>query len=334
MIEVRGVTKRYGTTVAVNDLTFNVRPGQVTGFLGPNGSGKSTTMRMIMGLDRPDSGQVRVGGMPYRDLPWPLREVGALLEAKAIHPGRSAVNHLWALAQTNSIPRSRVFEVLELVGLSEVARRRAGKFSLGMGQRLGIAAALLGDPGILLFDEPINGLDPEGIRWVRNLLRGLAAEGRTVFVSSHLMSEMALTADELVVIGKGSLIAEMPVKEFISQSSRQFVRVRSPQIGVLAAALAGTAATFAAEQDGALAIRGIGASQVGELALAHGVVLHELSTQSGSLEEAFMALTADSVEFHGGPPPGAPGGPPLDVGQGPPYGTGAPYPSAAAPSGR
>ena len=218
MIEVTGITKRYGDTLAVDDLSFEVRPGQITGFLGPNGSGKSTTMRMIMGLDNPDAGQAKVNGIAFEGLGWPLREVGALLEAKAIHPGRSARNHLWMLAQTNDIPRSRVDEVLEIVGLSGVADKRPGTFSLGMGQRLGIAGALLGDPSVLLFDEPINGLDPEGIRWVRNLLKGLGKEGRTVFVSSHLMSEMALTADHLVVIGRGRLIAEMPVDEFIAQA--------------------------------------------------------------------------------------------------------------------
>src|SRR5580700_1802547 len=230
MIKVTGITKRYGETLAVDDLSFDVKPGQITGFLGPNGSGKSTTMRMIMGLDRPDAGQTTVNGVTYGELGWPLREVGALLEARAIHPGRSAQNHLLALAQTNDIPCSRVDEVLDVVGLTKVAHKRAGTFSLGMGQRLGIASALLGDPSVLLFDEPINGLDPEGIRWVRNLLKGLGREGRTVFVSSHLMSEMALTADHLVVIGRGRLIAEMPVDEFIAQSSQQFVRIRTPQL--------------------------------------------------------------------------------------------------------
>ncbi|HWD25015.1 MAG TPA: ATP-binding cassette domain-containing protein, partial [Acidimicrobiales bacterium] len=228
MIEATGLTKRYGDKLAVDDLNFQVRPGIVTGFLGPNGSGKSTTMRMAMGLDMPASGDVTINGRHYHDLPWPLREVGALLEAKAIHPGRSAFAHLWMLAQTNDIPRSRVEEVIEIVGLSSVARRRAGKFSLGMGQRLGIAAALLGDPEVLLFDEPVNGLDPDGIRWVRTLLKSLAREGRTVFVSSHMMSEMALTAEDVIVIGKGRLIAQMSVEELIAQSSQRFVRVRSP----------------------------------------------------------------------------------------------------------
>jgi ABC-2 type transport system ATP-binding protein len=298
LIEARGLTKHYGDTTAVSDLSFDVRPGLVTGFLGPNGSGKSTTMRMIMGLDRPDAGQVTVNGRVYRDLPWPLREVGALLEARAIHPGRSAFDHLWALAQTNGIPRSRVAAVLDQVGLSAVAHKRAGTFSLGMGQRLGIAGALLGDPGVLLFDEPVNGLDPEGIRWVRHLLRGLAAEGRTVFVSSHLMSEMALTADRLVVIGRGRLIAEMPVAEFIACNSRQFVRVRTAKVTELTDALADAGAHVADDDDGAMCVSGMCAAEIGELAASVGVTLHELSPQMASLEDAFMELTRDSVEFH------------------------------------
>src|SRR5580658_8291280 len=237
MIEAHQLTKRYGDKLAVDQLSFTVRPGVVTGFLGPNGAGKSTTMRMIMGLDAPNAGDVTVNGRHYHDLPWPLHEVGALLEAKAIHPGRSARAHLRMLAETNRIPLRRVDEVLEIVGLTAVAGQRAGKFSLGMGQRLGIAAALLGDPEVVLFDEPVNGLDPDGIRWVRNLLKRLAREGRTVFVSSHLMSEMALTADDVVVIGRGRLIAETSVGELTSQSSRNFVRVRSPEIARLRAAL-------------------------------------------------------------------------------------------------
>ncbi|HEX4218320.1 MAG TPA: ABC transporter ATP-binding protein [Acidimicrobiales bacterium] len=308
MIEARGLIKRYGKTTAVNDLTFEVRPGQVTGFLGPNGSGKSTTMRMIMGLDAPDAGTVRINGRPYSDLARPLREVGALLEAKAFHPGRSAAHHLTALAQTNAIPTSRVDEVIDLVGLHNVAHRRAGKFSLGMGQRLGMASALLGDPGVLLFDEPINGLDPEGIRWVRNLLKGLAAEGRTVFVSSHLMSEMALTADHLVVIGRGAMIAEMPVAAFIAQSSQHFVRVRAPHLAALVPVLHGAGATVTTDDDGALSVVGLEASVIGDLAGANQLVLHELSPQSASLEEAFMELTHDSVEYRGDaqPPPREP----------------------------
>ncbi len=299
VIEVNGVTKRYKEKVAVDDLSFEVRPGQVTGFLGPNGSGKSTTMRMIMGLDAPDAGSATVNGRTYRNLPIPLREVGALLEAKAIHPGRSAYNHLWYLAQSNDIPRSRIDAVLEMVGLTEVAGKRAGKFSLGMGQRLGIAGALLGDPEVLLFDEPINGLDPEGILWVRNLLKRLASEGRTVFVSSHLMSEMALTADHLVVIGRGHLISTGSVSEFIAQSTSQFVRVRSPRSGELRQLLMADEVEVIDEDDGALSVSGMSASDIGEIAGASGIYLHELSPQMASLEDAFMELTRDSVEYHG-----------------------------------
>jgi len=284
----------------VDDLSFDVKPGQVTGFLGPNGSGKSTTMRMIMGLDRPDAGQTTVNGVTYGRLGWPLREVGALLEARAIHPGRSAQNHLLALAQTNDIPRSRVDEVLDVVGLTSVAHKRAGTFSLGMGQRLGIASALLGDPSVLLFDEPINGLDPEGIRWVRNLLKGLGREGRTVFVSSHLMSEMALTADHLVVIGRGRLIAEMPVADFIAQSSQQFVRVRTVQPNEFREAMQSNGATVAQEEDGALSVVGLNAEEIGDIAFDRRLPLHELSPQLASLEEAFMELTQDSVDYRPG----------------------------------
>jgi ABC-2 type transport system ATP-binding protein len=299
MIEVNGISKSYGGTLAVDNLSFEVKPGQITGFLGPNGAGKSTTMRMIMGLDRPDAGEAKVNGIPYGRLGWPLREVGALLEANAIHPGRSARNHLWSLAQTNDIPPSRVDEVLEMVGLTSVAHKRAGTFSLGMGQRLGIAAALLGDPSVLLFDEPINGLDPEGIRWVRNLLKGLGREGRTVFVSSHLMSEMALTADHLVVIGRGRLIAEMPVAEFIAQSSQQFVRVRTQQPDEFQAAMRSHGATVVLEEDGAVSVAGISAQEIGDIAFDQRLALHELSPQLASLEEAFMELTQDSVEYRG-----------------------------------
>jgi ABC-2 type transport system ATP-binding protein len=299
VIEVNGVTKRYKDTVAVDDLSFEVKPGQVTGFLGPNGSGKSTTMRMIMGLDAPDAGSARLNGRTYGNLPVPLREVGALLEAKAIHPGRTAYNHLWYLAQSNDIPRSRIDSVLEMVGLTEVAKKRAGKFSLGMGQRLGIAGALLGDPEVLLFDEPINGLDPEGILWVRNLLKSLASEGRTVFVSSHLMSEMALTADHLVVIGRGHLISTGTVTEFIAESTSQFVRVRSPRSGELARLLMAEYVQVTNEDDGSLSVNGMSADRIGELAGASGIYLHELSTQMASLEDAFMELTRDSVEYHG-----------------------------------
>jgi ABC-2 type transport system ATP-binding protein len=300
MIEAHQLTKRYGDKLAVDQLSFSVRPGVVTGFLGPNGAGKSTTMRMIMGLDAPSGGNVTVNGRPYHDLPWPLHEVGALLEAKAIHPGRSARAHLQMLAEVNHISRTRVSEVLEIVGLTSVAGRRAGKFSLGMGQRLGIAAALLGDPEVLLFDEPVNGLDPDGIRWVRNLLRGLAREGRTVFVSSHLMSEMALTADEVIIIGKGRLITQVPTEDLLAQSSQRFVRVRSPEMAVLQATLDYEGAVTTIEDDGSLTVRGLDEVAIGELAATIPVVLHELAPQSASLEEAYMELTEDSVEFHGG----------------------------------
>jgi ABC-2 type transport system ATP-binding protein len=299
VIEAQGLTKHYGNKVAVDQLSFNVRPGVVTGFLGPNGSGKSTTMRMIMGLDAPSAGNVTVNGRHYRDLSWPLHEVGALLEAKAIHPGRSARKHLLMLAQANRIPGRRVDEVLEMVGLSDVGRQRAGKFSLGMGQRLGIAAALLGDPEVLLFDEPINGLDPDGIRWVRTFLRSLAKEGRTVFVSSHLMSEMALTADEVVIIGKGRLIVQVSVEELLAQSSRRFVRVVSPDVNPLRVALESDGATTSVEDDGSLSVRGKDHKEIGELAAQLSVVLYELTPQSESLEEAFMELTETSIEYHG-----------------------------------
>jgi ABC-2 type transport system ATP-binding protein len=302
MIEAKALTKHYGEKVAVDQLSFTVRPGVVTGFLGPNGSGKSTTMRMIMGLDAPTTGDVTVKGLHYRDLPWPLHEVGALLEAKAIHPGRSARAHLQMLAESSRIPRSRIDEVLNLVGLTGVAGQRAGKFSLGMGQRLGIAAALLGDPEVLLFDEPVNGLDPDGIRWVRNLLKGLAREGRTVFVSSHLMSEMALTADEIIIIGRGRLISQIPIDELLAQSSQRFIRVRSPEIAKLKSALESNGATTVIEEDGSLSVRGVDEVAIGELAASIPVVLHELAPQSASLEEAFMELTEDSVEYHGAPP--------------------------------
>lgn len=298
VIEARGLTKRFGTVLAVDGLSFDVHPGRVTGFLGPNGSGKSTTMRMIMGLDAPDEGSVKVLDRHYHDLPWPLREVGGLLEARGIHPGRPARSHLMALAQSNSISAKRVDEVLELVGLGAVARKRAGKFSLGMSQRLGIAAALLGDPPVLLFDEPVNGLDPEGIRWVRTLCKSLAAEGRTVFISSHLMSEMALTADDLVVIGRGRLIVQTSMSEFLARSSRQSVRVRTPATETLAEAVRAQGGIVLAEPDGSISITGMSAPDIGDLAAALGVALHELSPIS-SLEDAFMELTDESVEFRG-----------------------------------
>ncbi|SCG71268.1 ABC-2 type transport system ATP-binding protein [Micromonospora echinaurantiaca] len=297
VIEVRNLSKRYGGTVAVDGLTFTVRPGQVTGFLGPNGAGKSTTMRMMLDLERPSGGQVLINGSRYRLLPGPLRQVGALLEAGAVHPGRSAYHHLLWLAQSNRIPTARVREVLELVGLADVARKRVKGFSLGMGQRLGIAAALLGDPPVLLFDEPVNGLDPEGVRWIRNLMKGLAAEGRTVFVSSHLMSEMALTAERLIVIGRGRLLADTTVGGFIEAYAHSYVRIRTPEPERMRDAL--TAAGIGVRQaaDGALETHGAQAPEIGELAAAHGLTVHEVSTQSATLEEAFMRLTEDTVEY-------------------------------------
>jgi ABC-2 type transport system ATP-binding protein len=300
VIEARGLTKDYGKKRAVEGLTFDVQPGIVTGFLGPNGSGKSTTMRLILGLDRPSSGTVTVNGKLYRDHAAPLHEVGALLEARSVHTGRSAYNHLLALAQTHGIPRRRVDDLIEMVGLADVAKKRVGQFSLGMGQRLGIASALLGDPHTLLLDEPVNGLDPEGIHWIRTLLRGLAAEGRTVFVSSHLMSEMSLTADHLIVIGRGHLIADLSVEEFVRRASKQLVRVRTPQPSELRAAVSGPEVVVTEDGDGVLDVSGLTAAQVGEAAAAAGVVLHELTPQQASLEEAFMELTREDVEFQAG----------------------------------
>jgi ABC-2 type transport system ATP-binding protein len=296
MIEVRELSKRFGSTVAVDRLSFSVRPGSVTGFLGPNGSGKSTTMRMILGLDRPSGGSTTVNGRPYGEIRRPLHEVGALLDAKAMHGGRSAYHHLLCVAQSNGIPPRRVGEVLDLVGLRAVARKRARTFSLGMDQRLGIATALLGDPEVLLFDEPINGLDPEGILWIRTLLRGLAGEGRTVFVSSHLMSEMALTADHLVVIGRGRLIADSSTADLIARSSQGFVHVRTPDADGLSSVLRAAGAAVHAEA-GSLRVTGLDCAAVGELAALHRVVLHELSPRAASLEEAFMELTKDTVDF-------------------------------------
>jgi len=301
MIEARHLVKRYGSTVAVDDLSFSIRPGLVTGFLGPNGAGKTTTMRMILGLDAPTQGSVTVAGRSYRDLPAPMREVGALLDAKALHGGRRARDHLLCLAHSNGIPRSRVDEVLRTAGLEGVARHRAKGFSLGMSQRLGIASALLGDPAVLILDEPVNGLDPDGIVWVRTLLRALAAEGRTVLVSSHLMSEMALTADHLLVIGKGRLIADTSADEFTRSSSRQSVHVRSPQAAELAARCRQAGATVAGPDAGAgpgvIEITGMDSAEVGRLAAAHGIALSELTPLRASLEEAFMELTQDSVEY-------------------------------------
>ncbi|MGW2554776.1 ATP-binding cassette domain-containing protein [Streptomyces sp. NPDC001635] len=298
MIELEGLTKRYDEKLAVNNLTFTVRPGVVTGFLGPNGAGKSTTMRMVLGLDHPTSGDVRIDGKRYDQIEDPLRYIGALLDAKAVHGGRSAFNHLLCLAQSNGIPAVRVHEVLDTVGLTGVARKKAKGFSLGMGQRLGIAAALLGDPRILMFDEPVNGLDPEGIHWIRTLMKSLAAQGRTVFVSSHLMSEMALTADHLVVIGQGRLLADTSMADFIAKNSRSYVRVRSPQRERLLDVLHEAGITVVETGGGALEVDGGKAEPIGELAARHQIVLHELSLQQASLEEAFMRLTAQSVEYH------------------------------------
>ncbi|RVW10309.1 ATP-binding cassette domain-containing protein [Prescottella agglutinans] len=302
MIEVRGLTKTYGSTRAVDDLTFAVKPGIVTGFLGPNGAGKSTTMRMILGLDKPTSGTALIEGVPYHQLKQPLRTVGALLDAKWVHPNRSAKAHLQWMAAANSLPMSRVDEVLRLVGLTEVAGKKAGGFSLGMSQRLGLAGALLGDPKVLLFDEPVNGLDPEGIVWIRKFMQSLAAEGRTVLVSSHLLSEMSLTAEHLIVIGRGRLIADTSVKDFVDRASESSVRVRSPQLDALRGVL--TAQGFAVRDDAgvdhqsALVVSGVKTDDIGALAGANGIVLHELSSQRGSLEDAFMKLTGDDVQYH------------------------------------
>ncbi|MFF9343173.1 MULTISPECIES: ABC transporter ATP-binding protein [unclassified Streptomyces] len=322
MIEAVGLTKRYGAKTAVYNLSFQVRPGVVTGFLGPNGSGKSTTMRMILGLDAPTSGRVTIGGHPFRQLPNAPRQVGALLDAKAVHGGRSARNHLLSLAQLAGIPARRVDEVLGVVGLQDVAKRRSKGFSLGMGQRLGIAAALLGDPQVLLFDEPVNGLDPEGILWVRNLMKKLAAEGRTVFVSSHLMSEMALTADHLIVIGRGQLLADMPVKQFISANSADFARVRTPEgepalRDKLSGVLVEAGGQVLSEPDGALRVTGLPLPRISDLAHGADVRLWELSPHQASLEEAYMRLTQGAVDYRSSddklahlqapPQPGQPG---------------------------
>jgi ABC-2 type transport system ATP-binding protein len=307
VIEVRHLSKRYGALLAVDDLSFGVAPGQVTGFLGPNGSGKSTTMRMIVGLDAPSSGQALVGGRRYRDLRFPLHEVGALLDADAVHPGRSARNHLLWLADSNSISHRRVDVVLAQVGLSDVAHRRAGAFSLGMGQRLGIAAALLGDPMTVILDEPINGLDPEGIVWVRHLLRTLAEQGRTVLVSSHLMSEMALTADHLIVIGRGRLLASGSVAEFIEHSSGHHVHVQTDDSTTLANLLRGRGATVAPDGVEALSVQGMECHDVGVVAASAGLTVYELSTRRASLEDAFMTLTREHADFRAettGPTPG------------------------------
>jgi ABC-2 type transport system ATP-binding protein len=302
MIEARGLTKRFGDKLAVDQLSFTVEPGRITGFLGPNGAGKTTTMRLILGLDHPTGGSVTVNGKEFPRSASPMREVGALLDAKAMHGGRSAHHHLLCLAQTNGLPRRRVGEVLELVGLTEVAGKRSKGFSLGMGQRLGIAAALLGDPAILMFDEPVNGLDPEGIMWIRTLMKQLAGEGRTVFVSSHLMSEMENTADHLIVIGRGRLIADCGVAEFIERNSVRAVRVRTPQPDALVAAIRRAGGQVAAAGE-AIVIHGLAAAKVGDLAYENGVRLHELAVAQASLEEAYMEQTAASVEFRAGSGP-------------------------------
>ncbi|ADP82676.1 ABC transporter ATP-binding protein [Pseudofrankia inefficax] len=304
MIEARGLTKRYGSKTAVDDLTITVQPGVVTGFLGPNGAGKSTTMRMAIGLDRPTKGTITVNGKAYRDFAAPLCEVGVLLEAKAVHTGRSAYKHLLAVAQTHGIPRRRVDEVLGLVGLTEVAGKRVGGFSLGMGQRLGIASAMLGDPGVLILDEPVNGLDPEGIRWIRTLLQTLAAEGRTIFVSSHLMSEMALTATHLIVVGRGKLIANTTVEDFIRQASGDLVHVRSPEAARLGEVLARDGVTVTSSGLDTLDVNGLTAQQIGEAAFAASVPVFELTPRQVSLEDAFMDITKDAVEYTHGQPPG------------------------------
>jgi len=301
LIEARGLTKRYGDKTAVDDLTFTVQPGIVTGFLGPNGAGKSTTMRMILGLDAPTAGSVTVAGRAYRDHEKPLHVLGALLEARAVHTSRTAYAHLRALAATHGIAARRVDEVIDLVGLHDVARKRAGGFSLGMGQRLGIASALLADPEILMLDEPVNGLDPEGIRWIRDLLKGLADQGRTIFVSSHLMSEMAQTADHVIVVGRGRLIADVPMGELIANASSNAVLVRTPEPASLAAAVELRGAGTVALDNGSLEVTGMTAAEVGQLAHDHGIVLHELTPHRASLEEVFMDMTRDQLEYQSVP---------------------------------
>jgi ABC-2 type transport system ATP-binding protein len=297
VIEARGLTKDYGDKRAVDGLSFEVRPGIVTGFLGPNGSGKSTTMRLVLGLDRPTAGSVTVNGKPYREHAAPIHEVGALLEARSVHTGRSARNHLLAIAQTHGIGRGRVDELIDLVGLHDVAKKRAGKYSLGMGQRLGIATALLGDPQTVMLDEPVNGLDPEGIQWIRTLLRRLASEGRTVFVSSHLMSEMSLTADHLLVIGRGRLIADASTADFVAGATKKLVHVRSPQAQTFAPVLVELGGEITGESGLELEVGGLTVEEIGEAAAAHGIVLYGLAPHQASLEEAFMDLTRDELEF-------------------------------------
>ena len=300
MIEARGLTKRYGRKVAVDNISFTVHPGRVTGFLGPNGAGKSTTMRMIVGLDHPTSGQVTVNGKSYAKHTAPLGQVGALLEARAVHTSRTGYHHLRTIAATHGIPRSRVTDVIELTGLGSVAHKRVGGFSLGMGQRLGIAAALLGDPRTLILDEPVNGLDPEGVRWVRTMMRTLADQGRTDFLSSHLMSEMSITADDLIIIGRGRIIASGPLQEVIDSVTGTSVRVRAPRSGDLAERLDRAGATVTQREPGALEVDGVSAEEIGEIAAGAGLVLHELSPRNSSLEDAYLKLTADEVEYHSG----------------------------------
>jgi ABC-2 type transport system ATP-binding protein len=297
MIEAKELTKRYGDKLAVDHLSFVVAPGKVTGFLGPNGAGKSTTMRLLLGLDRPNEGSATIFGKPYRQLEQPLRTVGALLEAKALHTGRTAYNHLLVLAQSQNLPRRRVDEVIDLVGLHPVAKKRAGGFSLGMGQRLGIAAALLGDPQVLVLDEPVNGLDPEGILWIRNLMKQLASEGRTVLVSSHLMNEMAVTAEHLIVVGRGRMIADCTTQDFIDRSSEKFVLVRTTDPTELSEIITQQGGSISKNGDGALRVVNLEAPRIGELAAHSRIVLHELTPQRGSLEQAFMELTRDSLEY-------------------------------------
>jgi ABC-2 type transport system ATP-binding protein len=304
MIELAGLTKRYGRITAVDDLTLTVRPGHVTGFLGPNGAGKTTTMRLILGLDEPTSGTALVGGRRYREIVRPLRHVGSLLDATAVHGGRTAHDHLLSLAVSNGIGRVRVTQVLELTGLSAVARHRVGGFSLGMKQRLGIAAALLGEPPVLMFDEPVNGLDTDGVRWIRLLLRQLAADGRTVLVSSHLMSEMALTADHLIIIGRGRLLADTPTENFITASTRADVLVRSPRAGELAVLLTASGATVSVEDDGGgLAVTGLDAPAIADLAAQHGIPVHALVPRQPSLEQAYLDLSAASADYRAAAPP-------------------------------
>lgn len=298
MIQAQGLTKRFGNALAVDNLSFNVTPGIVTGFLGPNGAGKSTTMRMILGLDKPSAGSVTINGRAYGDVPAPMHEVGALLDAKAVQGNRSAYRHLCWLAQAGGTPRRRVDEVLEIVGLSDVAGKRIGGFSLGMSQRLGIAATLLADPAVLLFDEPVNGLDPEGIVWIRTLMKRLAADGRTIFVSSHLMSEMEETADHVLVIGRGRLIADMRIREFMQRSTGSHVRVMSPRAAELIPLLAADGASISGADDGALIVTNMEAARIGDIASAQGLPLHELAPRRASLEVAFMELTRDSVQYH------------------------------------